>query len=403
MEDLHLQLTEAQNSRGVMLEVQIRRELPPIYVLTCQFDATASEPLWSLYEGEDGSKVLWSCPNNQLEMVYGMICMSLTSGPGVALPSNLAPQAGQPTVQPGQQQQQPQQPYPQQQQQQPYPPPAGYPQQGPPQGYPQQQQQPPYPQNAPYPGYPAQPYPPQQQPPGWVQTVQTGAYQPLPYPGAQTGGGYPPTAPANDGSQLRPTDLSGFVDLLTKGQQSNLLLGHLFVEAGVLPEPCLEAALKLQELVRKFSISNAAAIEALRRVAETGGTLDEDVLNKCRAMFPCDPPTAQAATINRPAAALEPREMARQVVMLLLQSNIVTENDVSTAEGVRRKHGGDVGSILVAAGKIEKATFEAAKHCQPLVHEQRLTSDEAFRIVRHCQKNKASFQDACRDLAIKPL
>ena len=203
---------------------------------------------------------------------------------------------------------------------------------------------------------------------------------------------------------MKPADLSGFIDLINKGANTSMLLGHLFVEAGVVPEPCVEAALKLQELVRKGQLSNSAAIEALRRAAEHGGTLDDETIAACKEKYPADSPTSSMPVVsNKPSqpTALDPREFARQVISLVQQAGIVTENDVATAEGVRKKHGGEVGNILVAAGKIEKATLDAAKRCQPLVREHRLNHEEAFRILRHCQKTKSSVDDAFRELSIR--
>lgn len=443
--DLQVVLTEAQNNRGVLIEVPIRREQPPVFVLTCQWDATAGDPNWALYEGEDGSKSLWSYPNSDLEMVYEMISMSIpttkNTGP---LPTELAPP---PTPSPQQEQSQQQQhtqpshqqpqpgfgtpvaPYPSYGQPAPYPaqqppyPPQGYPQQGypqqpypPAQGYPQQ----PYPPQ----GYPQQPYPPQAVPPGWGQQqppypaypAQQPPYGAPGYPAHQDAGPAPQQAPAPQpapshsplsagADELKPTDLAGFVDLLNKGT-GNLLVGHLLVEAGVVPEPCLDAALKIQEFVRRGELSNTGAIEALRLAAEHGGRLTDDIVAKCRAMYPVG--SSSAANLRPPSAAresgpLDPREAARQAIMLIQQSGIVTENDITTAEGVRRKHGGEVGNILVAAGKIEKATLDAARQCQPLVREHRLNSDEAARILQHCQKTKATVEDACRELSIRPM
>jgi hypothetical protein len=418
IDDVRLLLTEASAARGTLCEVQIRKPGAPVFVLTCQYDATASDPNWALYEGEDGSKVLWSYPNSNLEMVVEMICMAVPSD--AADISALKPAPPPPEAHPGQPAPHgapapagygaPQPPYPQH----PYPP-QGYPQQPyPPQGYPQQ----PYPPQ-PAQGYPPQPYPqqgyPQAQPPYPPQPQQPGWGQQAPYPQQpapyqQPQGGYPaapgyappaPPAPGNTGEQIKPTDLAGFVDLLSKGAQANLMLGHLFVEAGVLPEPCLDAALKLQELVRKGTLSNEGAIEALRRSAESGGQLTDDIIATCRAMYPAE--KVQAPTPNPNSGPQDPREAARQVILLIQQSGVVTENDVSTAEGVRRKHGGDVGNILVSAGKIEKATLDAARRCQPLVYQHKLNSDEVSRILQHCQKTRASVEDACRELSIRPL
>jgi hypothetical protein len=218
-------------------------------------------------------------------------------------------------------------------------------------------------------------------------------------PAAPTG---PGPAMSEGAARLQPQDLGGFIDLLHKGSENRLLLGHLFVEAGVIPEPCVDAALKLQELVRKGLLSNSAAVEALRSAAERGGILDDEIIAACKEKYPSDSLT-NPVPAAKPPQQLDPREFARQVIMLIQQAGIVTENDVATAEGVRKKHGGDVGNILVAAGKIERATLDAAKRCQPLVREHRLNHEEAFRILRHCQKNKSNVEDAFRELAIRVL
>lgn len=414
--DVQTLLREAESKRGTLCEVTIRRDVPPTFVLTCQFDAKGGEPIWTLYEGEDGAKVSWSYPNGNLDMIYEIICMSLPGGVKTSSPSKLlgtasaappqeavnmpgapAPAVAQPAApQPGMPYppyQQPMPPYPVAPQAMPpgYPPgyAPGYPQPMP--GYPQ-----PIP-GAPYGQQPPMPAAPYGQPPapGWVQ-------QPKPYPPQQADPNYTQAAPGYPPPQQpAPQDMTRFVDLLDKGAK-HILLGHLFIEAGVLPEPCVEAALKLQELVRKGLISNSAAIEALRKAAEHGGILDDEIVAACRAQYPHDSLT-NSVPVVKPAANLDPREFARQVILLIQQAGIVTDNDVATAEAVRKKHGGDVGNILVAAGKIEKATVDAARRCQPLVREHRLSHEEAYRLLRHCQKNKASVDDAFQALGIKVL
>jgi hypothetical protein len=194
--------------------------------------------------------------------------------------------------------------------------------------------------------------------------------------------------------------MSNFMQMLDK-DRDDMMLGHLFVEAGVLPEPCVDAALKLQELVRKGLLSNSAAIEALKKASEGGG-LDDEIIAACKNKYPQDS-LSGSIPAYKPGGPVDAREFGRQVIVLIQQAGIVNENDVATAEGVRKKHGGDVGSILVSAGKIERATLDAAKRCQPLVREHRLNHEEAFRILRHCQKNRSSVDDAFMALSIRVL
>jgi hypothetical protein len=438
IDDVRRLLEEATAKRGMLIDVTIRRDPPPIFVLTIQWEPNLQEPVWSLYEGADGAKTCWNYPNANLDMIYEIICMSLPGGIKSSSPSTLGtaahttmqiqedkavatppapppmpanPPLGQPTAQPPNPYGQPVQPMPPL----PYPQNAPYPPQMPgapgyPPGYPPQQM--PYQQQMPYPQQmPGYQQPPPGYPPGYPQVPP--GYQPG-YPPAPSPQGFPqatpypnqapqhyqqpaaaPQPPPAAAPELRP-----FIDLLNKGQ-SQMMLGHLFIEAGVLPEPCVEAALKLQELVRKGLLSNSAAIDALKRAAESGGTLDDEIIAACRSKYPTDSLT-QSVPVLKPTT-LDPREFNRQVIQLIQQSGIVTDNDVATAEGVRKKHGGDVGSILVAAGKLERATLDAAKRCQPLVREHRLNHEEAYRILRHCQKNKSSIEEAFRVLSIRVL
>lgn len=525
LDDIKVMFGEAEKTRGVMIELAIRRDMPPVFILTCQYDANAPAPLWSLYEGEDGSKVVWAYPNANLDMITEIIFMSMPLGTTTVIggkPSSEVPAPAKPAAPPpppsspaghqtGQQPMptnpyaapagappgtphpggspQPGGPNTQQQQgmpygggypgQQPYgnapnptmppgpsypatpgqqsvPPgtPPGYP--GGPAGYPQAPNQ-----NHPAPGFgpasgtaapyggpvpPQQGYPGQSPQPGWGQPAApyppgTPAPQPgLPYnaPGAvpHPSQGHQPTPQApstfynnpaysQPGSQqmhgapqsgfpggagggmsngaandLKPVDMNGFIDILSKGQP-NLLLGHLFIEAGLLPEPCVEAALRVQELIRKGQLSGQAAVESLRIAAERGGVLDDETLQRCRQMYPLTPESSPRAA--NAGQSLDPREAARQVIMMIQNSGIVSDNDISTAEAVRRKHGGDVASILIAAGKVERETVEAARSCHNLVRDCRLNTDEVVKILRHCQKNRSSIQDACRELQIRIL
>lgn len=182
----------------------------------------------------------------------------------------------------------------------------------------------------------------------------------------------------------------------------NLLLGHLFVEAGVLPEPMIDAALKLQELVRQGKITNDEAIEALKKAADGDGRLDDEFVNMAKATRG-NKPSGAVQTGSAPSAPYDPndpKELARRAIAIIQDAGIISEQDYKTAAGVRAKHGGDIGSILVAAGKMEKAALEAAKQVLPLVVEGRMTQDEAFQTIRHCQRTKVAFDQALQELSI---
>lgn len=193
-----------------------------------------------------------------------------------------------------------------------------------------------------------------------------------------------------------------------------MLLGHLFVEAGIVPERCLDAALKLQEMVRDGKLNNAQAILALKKASEFGGQLDEAVIEwakdpekhkkpQAKPATPSAKPAASGATGAGPAQTSKPgmdaATMAR-VIDLLKQSGLVSEQDIETASKVKSKHGGDLGQILVSAGKIAGKTLEAAAECQEYMRFGRLRIDKAIMALHYCERMRASLRDALDELSI---
>ncbi|MBY0549859.1 MAG: hypothetical protein K2W95_21480 [Candidatus Obscuribacterales bacterium] len=477
-EDIAALFTGAMRIKGCSFELPVQPTIhSKIYLVTCQFDNFTNETVWSMYEGEQGSLQLWTCPHSDLDLVFDMVCMSAGTNKGansmpaeVAQPAtpppqpapvqqypppNPAPQAYPPPgqyssphqVYPPQPQPQPySQPYPATPQQYPpqpqtpyttpYPPAQPYPPQQNP--YPQQQQ--PYPQ----PG-PAQPYPnpdwpqpqPQQQPfyqqpsanPAWTGQPAQQPFQAPPYTPASPAPAPAPSTSSHSVPLVTP-ELTNFIDLINKGTP-NLLLGHLFVEAGIVPEKCLDAALKCQELVRVGKLSNEQAVLALKRAAELGGILDDDVVAwardpegaraKSRASAnrgnapeepAYTPPYTSAFEPNKPiqAAPAKPatgvsRDVSamQKVIELLKQAGLVSEADVETARKVRSKHGGDLGQILVSAGKVGAQTMEAASRCQELVTNGRLRIDKAIAALHYCERMRAGLDDALDELHIELL
>lgn len=386
-------LTEAQRLRGCLWELPIKKP-DKTFVLTCQHDMNAAEPVWALYEGEDGSMTVWSYPNSNVELVFDMVSMSVGADRGV-MPSGLAPGAPAPA---------------------PAPPPGGYQTPYGQPAYPQQGYQQP-----PQPAYPQQPYPAQQYPP---QTVNTGQYPPFnppqntgqypPFNPGQATGQYPPFNPTQNTGQyptynpgpyaappqqpyparpgppapnVQPQDAAApFADLITK-RSPKTMLGNLFVEAGILPEPALEAALKLQELVRHGLLTDSGAVEALKYAASHDGQLEESLEKKYWAI--------------KQQPKVGPQQQSRLApIDLVKEAGIVSEQDVQAAQNVRRKHGGDVANILVSAGKILPETLKAATRCVDLVIYGRIRQDMALTILQQCQKNNCDIDTACKDLNI---
>ncbi|MBX9572831.1 MAG: hypothetical protein K2X77_28295 [Candidatus Obscuribacterales bacterium] len=421
-EDVVTLFTNAQRMRGTIIELPIKpNSSSQTFSITCQFDHSANETVWSM-TAADGN-LLWSIPQSDLDLVFDMVvmaCQPQGMGSSTQMPPELAPRESAPaqteTPTPSYQQAPPPPPPPQPQHQNP----AGYPQQQapyqapyqqPPQQYPPAQggyQGQPYGQPAPYPAQAPYAQPPQGYP-------ATGYGAPPPAPAAQPAQApiwNPPPGPAPSSAPPNyPTpELTNFIDLLNKGQP-NLLLGHLFVEAGIVPERCLDAGLKLQEMVRDGKLTDSQAILALKKASELGGQLDDAVIEwaknpeKAKKPMPSgakpqgNPGQATAGAQSGSKPGVDAATMGR-IIDLLKQSGLVSEADIETATKVKSKHGGDLGQILVSAGKIGGKTLEAAAECQEYIRFGRLRIDKAIMALHYCERMRAGLKDAMDELSI---
>ena len=416
MAKVKFMLEEATNRRGCLVELPWTAGNAS-FVSTCQWESTVEEPIWTLYQEEStGSKVIWtqSFAPSDLEFMYDILVMSAPKGTsstripellkpeeeeeerkkkieeldtepdmgsentsgsypeiaplpqmggGIPMPNqsssnppSTTPQQSPPPAPPPQQLPPAQPAHPDQSyyQQPPpgYPPPGGYP---PPPGYPPHQGYPP-PQG--YPGYPGQM--PPQAPPGY-QTQP--AYNP-----------YGPAESTNTAGGLVPVDYH----LLDK--RPNVLLGRLLSDAELISETTLEAALKLQELVREEKIESEKAPSVLKRLHKMGGDIEshltpQDMIRKSKKKEQAQAPKPQPAAEPADPKA-KPKRNLKPAFDLLEKAGILTENDVKDALEVRKKHGGDLVGILEAANKLNRKTVDAAFICLPLIREGLMKSEQ---------------------------
>jgi hypothetical protein len=444
------QFEDACAKRGIIVEQPWTTTIPQqTFVLMVQWEGKAEFPLWTLYEeNANESKMHWSqtFPPTDVQLMYDVLSMSVESGSHATfkIPDELKPKDGleslrpepakaAPTPEPAppppvQQQPAPQQPqgYPQQpqaypQQQQGFPP-QGYPQQ---QGYPQPQGYPPpgygqgYPPPMPgypppgYPGYPQPGYPQQQQqPPNPNQQSpwQNAPQQQQPQPQQQQQSPFNSAPAAKEiNSDLRPIDYN----MMSK--HSNVLLGTLLVEAGLMTSPTLNAALKIQELVREDKMDQEQAFDALKRLHSMGASID-DYLSptdfKSGKVATSKPkPTSQATGSGggAPAASAyggakgQPVDPEKQREMhatfdLLQKAALLSENDLKSAQAVRSKHGGDMVNILKSAGKLEMKTYDAALICIRLIHVGKMKVEQCIIALNYCSRSRVGFDEAMEEL-----
>lgn len=83
---------------------------------------------------------------------------------------------------------------------------------------------------------------------------------------------------------------------------------------------------------------------------------------------------------------------------LLVKSGVLLDNDIQTANEVRKKHGGDITKILAAANKLDEKTFEAAVICVQLLRDGAMKLEQVSIALQYCSRMRTSFDDACTEM-----
>lgn len=284
------------------------------------------------------------------------------------------------------------------------------PQPGYPPGYPQQMQ--PgmapggYPGMPPAPGYPPQPaYPPPQPayPPQMQPGMAPGGYPGMPpqpgypqqqYPGAQQPGWPQPQAAPPSGPAPMPIDMG----LISK--RTDVTLNNLLLESGLLNSQSLDAAIRMQDLVEEKQISTRDAARVLAKYHSKGKTIEQFVSQAMQELADGARPGAAPGGAGGAPAGAGGQQMVsvKDALDLLVRSGVLTDNDIQTANEVRKKHGGDITKILAAANKLDEKTFEASVTCVQLLRENAMKLEQISIALQYCSRMRTSFDDACTEL-----
>ena len=431
------------------------------------------------------SSVLGDSPNIQANPNY-------PNQPGYPqVNSNYPSQQGYP---PANQNYSNQQGYPQANPNQPYPNQQGYPQPNPNQSYPNQQGYPQPNPNQPYSnqqGYPQpnpnQPYPNQQgYPQNQAYPPQQGYPQPnpnQPYPNQ----GYPqntfnPNFPVIEDNTLNSANNSlgslspakslnliqsdlkhldsnvdnsaynntSIIDKNLIKKRPNLLLGTFLVEAKLVPEPTIDAALQLQDMIKAKTLTKAQAAIALRRTHERGGNVDnhipEDLSPKILSGGDTKiqgPPLGQLlvdarilpASILKSALALQEvvrtgsiniddalktitlehkklialnqeakkqnetdPEIVSDAVQLLTNAGLLNKDDLEKAKLKYANNGGKLSSILIQDKFIDSLLLQIAITASEYLKKNALKIEQAIIVLHYCQRSRVGFKDAISEL-----
>lgn len=461
--ECHRLLAEAEKSRGCTIELPWRSTRTyTAYSLTVRIELSGGMPIWSLYEGEGSRcRVVWSSHFEDIELMNDVLKLSLpqellhpgeSSAPGsgarrsqhhttadITIPqtnqiipphqlqsgNSPIPQTGSqpPAIEAGEsgnaaamllweaalQQQQDAQNL------------AAY--MGYYAGYAYQAYYP----YGPYQFLPGQtPFYGQNPAPDAVPVAQSVPVVPGAVPGAT-----PPPLPVVQPEQEAKT-------------RPNVFLGSFLTEAGLIPETTLQAALQLQYLVRSGALNSNQAAQAVRQAHSRGGAIEAHWFSATHpAGDPRDarglsPPLGsilvEAGLINPGAlkAALNLQELVRTGVMtkdnamnafvrqhygavdpanekdreseqlleFMQQAALLKLQDVEAARNVRKRHGGELSKILIAAGKLDKNLLAAAQQCLILLRNKRWSADQARAALHYCQRNRVTINEAAAKLEL---
>ncbi len=311
-----------------------------------------------------------------------------------------------------------------------YPPMPGYPQM-PQQMYPGMPGMMPGMPGMPMPGMPGMPGDPN----AWMQPGMQPGMAPGMMPGMAPMPQQAPPPPPSQQSQAQTaiTPLVGDsgvfkrIDMSLISKTQTLDIGTLLLNAHLIKQSTLEAALKIQGMVDDGKLDPEIAPAALERFHGEGSKIDAylsgDVLEKMRdkakqapVVPPPKPTTAQAsvpaggapgapaadgkqaAPVKKGQKSPEEIQKIRNAFDLLKQAGIITDTDIQTAQTVLRKHGGDIVEILVSAGKFDKNTFEAAHIVRPLIDATLMKLEQAIIVLNYCCRSRVDFDTAIDEM-----
>jgi hypothetical protein len=179
-------------------------------------------------------------------------------------------------------------------------------------------------------------------------------------------------------------------------KRTDVTLNSLLLESGLLNSQSLDAALRMQDLVEEKQLSARDAARVLARYHTKGKTIEQFV---SAAMQELGDGGSSGGGVGAPAGAPQAGMVSvKDALDLLVKAGVLTDNDIQTANEVRKKHGGDITKILGAANKLDEKTFEAAVICVPLIRDGAMKIEQVSIALQYCSRMRTSFDDACSEM-----
>jgi hypothetical protein len=83
-----------------------------------------------------------------------------------------------------------------------------------------------------------------------------------------------------------------------------------------------------------------------------------------------------------------------ELARLLILSQIISQEDFDEA----RRTAGDALTRLVEQHKVSRELYDVARECQSMIAKESITAARAVILLNYCQRTRAKFYDAIRDL-----
>lgn len=202
----------------------------------------------------------------------------------------------------------------------------------------------------------------------------------------------------------------------------NIMLGQVLVDSGLIPEPILNAALSLQEMVRQSILSPDEATEALRKMHSRGADLDEvvaEVKKKRGEKAPADAVDLLQRSgivsdqdINKAKQVMEQlrkagldsekaNENGQILVDLLRLAGFISDEDIRRAATASSNRPPDVLKTLLSSGAVDSLCFEVASRFAKYVRLGTFKQEQAIIALHYSQRMRTGFEDTVHSMGWK--
>lgn len=160
-------------------------------------------------------------------------------------------------------------------------------------------------------------------------------------------------------------------ECLAMAKETGLPVGKIFLLSGKTSEPVLLATVQAQSLLKDGIISLETSYKALKKVAQSGLTLDE-ALKQLKV-------EVDDVKVNK-------------LGELLVEANFVSEEQLNEALEGSADTGLPFGRMLVLNGIINEAQLAATLNAQILVRDQKITKEQAIEGLKQARRRQIAVE-----------